>query len=512
MATDMDTTTGTNHRERAGGPGIFKVEDTLDIAGLVDDLWNGVKRHWLLILVVMSVCATVYFYRLQRSYTPVYQASSTFLVNTSNAVNYSYDYYNVKAAEQIAKTFPYIISNSALRKIIAKDLGVSSIPGSIKATALEETNMITISAVSYSPQMAYDILQSVLNNYTSVAREVIGNTNLIFMNESGMPTEPVNVQGSKFQPLMGSLIGLLVCLGVIALHSMLKQTIRQEDDIRTLLAVPCMGSIPRVKFKRRSGKQYRKVLVSNPRVPYGFNEGIRKLRTRLERDHKRTGSIVYLISSAIAGEGKSTLAANLALSMAQTGLKVVLVDMDLRNSSTLEVLGLTGTGRGMADVLTGSAYLNDVLVTDEESGLLVLPAGSAGANAVRLLESEQVPAIISTLKVNAEYVIVDTPPSSLMSDAASLAKYIDGGIFVIRQDFAPVERIKEGIELLTDSGLRLCGCVLNCCEAGITGYGGYGYKYGYGYGRYGTYGKYEKSRKRSRSRGKQKDHIGDDME
>ncbi len=468
--------------------------DEINIAALAEDIVKGVRAHWLALLVVMSLTASLFYLYFGRRYVPVYQASSTFLVNTNSAISTMNDYYNIAAARQIASTFPYIISSSAMRKLIMDDLHLTYIPGSINAEALEETNMITISVTSGSPQDAYDVLQSVLNNYQSVAKQVIGNTSLIFMNETGLPTQPINPRNTKRMPLYGALAALAAGIGLIALLSLTKKTIRSEEDFRSILNLHCLGTVPLVRFKLRTGRKRNKVLITNDRVSYGFVEGIRTLRTRIERDHAEHGAGTYLVSSAIAGEGKSTIAVNLALSLVSKGLDVVLVDLDMRNSSVAEILDLPKDGKGMADVLEKKAVLMDVMVTDEESGLKVIPAGDAGMNSVRLINGDLVKGMISALKKDADYIIIDTPPVGLISDAASIASVIDGGIFVVRQDWAPIDRVREGVELLADSGMRICGCVLNGGEAGISHYVSYGYG---GYGRYSRYGSpYSKKRRK----------------
>ena len=490
----MNTTAADAEAQRADLP------QEINFVRLAEDILAGIRIHWLALLVVMSLTASLFYLHFGRRYEPVYQASSTFLVNTNSAISTMSDYYNIAAARQIARTFPFIISNNAMRKLIMEDLHLSYIPGSINAEALEETNMITISVTSGSPQDAYDVLQSVLNNYQSVAKQVIGNTSLIFMNETGLPTQPINARNTRRMPLYGALAALVAGIALIGATSLMKNTIRSEEDFRNILNLHCLGTIPLVRFKLRTGKKRNKVLITNDRVSYGFVEGIRTVRTRIERDHAEHGGNTYLISSAIAGEGKSTIAVNLALSLVSKGLDVVLVDLDMRNSSVSDILDLPKDGKGMADVLTRKAVLMDVMVTDEESGLKVIPAGDAGSNSVRLINGDLVKGMISALKKDADYVIIDTPPIGLISDAASIAPVIDGGIFVVRQDWAPIDRVREGVELLADSGMRICGCVLNGGQAGISHYVSYGYGGYGGYGRYGSYGGHYSKRRRKKDK------------
>ena len=480
---------------------VSAARDQLDIFSVIDDVWKGLRRFWLEVLLTVSLFSSVFFWYGKTQVTPLYEASCTFLVNTSSSVNYSSSYYSARAASQIAKTFPYIIKNDALKKIIENDLGVSEIPGTISATAVPDTNMMTVKVQSEDKQAAYDILQSVLRNYGSVAKAVMGETDLTMMNESGIPTVPVNLTGGRRFGAYGFLTGAFLWALFFALQSYFKKTVRSQDDFTKLLSVKCLGATPKVRVKKRTRKKNH-ILVTDPYVSYGFVEGIRTLRIRVERRQADSGDKVFLVSSALAGEGKSTIAANLALSLADRGMKVFLMDLDFRNSSVMKVLGKEEPEDGLQQVLEGTKVIRDILVKDEATGLSILPAGKSGKNMAQMINSVRLAKVFELLKSMGDYVIVDTPPSSILSDAASLAKYADAGIFVVRQDYAPVERIREGVDLLADSGLEIAGCMLNYAQAGISDYA-YGYGYGYGSGRYGSrYGKYggygQKRRRRER--------------
>lgn len=458
-----------------------------DLGAVLEDVLSGFARHITLFLLLASLAASACYFRVQRSYTPMYQASETYIVTPSYSVNYNSSNYNRAALQQIMLAFPYVISNDVMQRMIAKDLGTGGVPGTIRATSVEETNAFTITVTAAGPQTAYNILQSVVQNYPTVAKDIIGDTSLSLMNSSGVPTAPINGQEPKKNALMG--IGVVAALftAIFVFFSMVKKTIRTEEDFRRHLNVKCLGSVPKVRLRGRKGSSA--IRIDSKRVPYGFKESIRMLRTRTERRHAEDGSSVFLVSSAIAGEGKSTIAANLALSMASKGTRTLLVDMDLRNSSVMQTLGLPVAEKGITDLIDGKCVIKDILVQDEQSGLLILPAGHTVDSVQRLFEDEQTETMFQICRTLADYVIVDTPPSSILADASNLAGYADQGIFVVRQDYAPLGKVEEGLDLLYDTGLKLTGCVLNYTAAGAISRLSYGYgKYGYGYGRYGRYG------------------------
>ena len=140
----------------------------------------------------------------------------------------------------------------------------------------------------------------------------------------------------------------------------------------------------------------------------------------------------------------------------------------------------------MGDLLSGKCNLDDVLVRyKDRKHLTLIPGGKPVANPVPLWGSHAAEQLIKELRNRYDYTIIDAPPSAIVSDASLIARYTDGCVYVVRQDYASINSLREGMEMFSGTGCRLLGCVLNHAEAGGTGYG-----YGrYGYGRYG-YGKY----------------------
>ena len=474
----------------------------LDPGNVLEDVLNGFLHHITLFLLAASIAASLFYYQARRSYSPLYEASETYIVTPSYSVNYNSANYNNAALRLIIQAFPYVISNSAMRNLIGQDLGTGYVPGTIRASSVEETNAFTITVTAGNPQTAYDVLQSVVRNYPVIAKDIIGDTNLSLMNASGVPDKPINTQEPKKMALNGIILVTVLFAAVFTFLSMIRKTIRSEEDFHTYLNVKFLGSIPKARLKKRGGS--RTIRIDNKKVPYGFKESVRMLRTRVERRQGEDGSKVFLVSSAIAGEGKSTIAANLALSLAAKGTKTILVDMDLRNSSVLKVLGLEETPQGVTDLIEGRCIMKDVLVQDRDSGLLILPAGRPTDASQRLFASPALETMFRICRNLADYVIVDTPPSSILADASNLAGYADQGIFVVRQDYAPLVKVEDGLDLLYDTGLKLTGCILNYTAAGTISRLRYGYGgYGYGYGRYRSYGSYG---------GKYTKESGDDRE
>ena len=328
----------------------------IDLMGLLRDFLHSLRRMWPIVLVLTLVAGYFFYNRGTRSYAPQYVAEATVSVEIVNGGSYA----NRNTAEQMDEIFPHIIRSGALSDVIAADLGTAGVPAFIRATCIKGTNLLTISVTAWGPETAKAVLQSVLRSYPEVAQYVVGQTELTVIDESE-PTlvthKSTVVRGSA---KMGALLGLAAGLALVVLRTAVFRTVRSEEDLRSLLNVPCMGTLPAChKKKRRStDRDEINILVDSNRGAYV--ESLRLIRTRLERQME--GKKVLMVTSSVAGEGKSTVAANLAISMALKGKKVILVDCDLRNPSVGRIFNVQEKCPGLVAVLNGKATLDEALV------------------------------------------------------------------------------------------------------------------------------------------------------
>ena len=189
---------------------------------------------------------------------------------------------------------------------------------------------------------------------------------------------------------------------------------------------------------------------------------------------------VLLVSSATPGEGKTTIAINLAMALAARGKHVLLADCDLRNPSVAGGFGMKN-GKGLTEYLKGEASYQEILRQSEQENLYLVLAGQPTANASELLAAPVCREFVEACRKVFDVVILDTPPAALLADASELAVLADGALMTVRQNYASRSQIMEGAQILSDSRLPIIGCVLNYAAL-HSPYGGY---YGYGYGSYG---------------------------
>lgn len=303
----------------------------------------------------------------------------------------------------------------------------------------------------------------------------------------------------------------LTALGV-AWASVSSGTVQTQEGARSDLDAKIISTVPhegrrtrkllgwmddrRERQARRGGKRLRRNLnISSPAISFAFTESIHRIAEKFQHEHAR-GRRVFLFSSVSAAEGKSTLAANTAISLASRGVSVLFIDLDLRRPVQSEMLGLSVKQKNeLGTLLTESAAPEKILsavVTDPATGLHSLLSTKSYTDVIELLASAQLAKVVALARERYDYVIIDSPPLGFFSDSELLSDLSDASVLVVRQDTVPAPEINDAIDALRAGKAEFLGCILNDMShltAYSAGYGyGYGY-YGYGYGKkYDKYG------------------------
>ncbi len=442
------------------------------------------KRFWAMALVLMILGAVVLGVNGYRSYTPVYEASMSFTVRVANPLYSSINSYNNATARQLNATFPYILRSAILQQRVGEYLGVGFLPP-VTTSVLESSNIITMRVRHTNPEWAYQVLQAVVECYPQVADYVVGATNLIFLDDSGVPTHPVYDLDLTNSLIYGGAVGLLLWMLLMLVLTLSRRTIHNEDELLRTLSYQCLGIIPATKV---IGRDKRCPLIHRDLGKYGFSESVRLVQMHIQKEMQNQGHKVLMVSGATPGEGKTTIAVNMAVAFARKGHRVLLVDCDMYNPSVLKALDLE-EGHTLQAFQAGKATQSEIIL---KSGIRHLYVMAANMDFKDVKTKELLKKILVASRKTFDYVILDTPPCSLMVDTAELSDLTDCALMVIRQDYATRSQIVEGVKLLTDNGLPMIGCVINGVTGNLSSHGyrygnGYGYGYAYGYGGYSSY-------------------------
>lgn len=466
-------------------------ENEIDLIELFFDFFKMLQRYWRLFLAIILVVTVGYSGYRYLTYSPIYHCEATFTVATANEDKdsgmTSYDfYYTSNTADQLSKTFPYILQSSYFTNALMNELETDHLNGTLSAKTLTDSNMVTMAVNSSDPQDALSILNGAIEIYPEVASFVLGDISFHMVTNAQLPATPSNQLTIVKTVGMGAGIGIIIGLAFIGCMALFKKTVKNPEQMHKITSLKCLAMIPKVKYKARNKKSLMQISIFDHRTSYGFKEGMRSLQIRLERLMKREKHKIILVTSSASGEGKSTLSISLAETFAANGNKVLLVDGDLRKPSLARMLGCSES-KGLHELYSKPVKgdLSSICKVDKHR-LYFIGNQKPEQQPVSVLNDKRLKSYLKTLKDQFDYVIVDTPPCGIFQDARMLQELADALIYVVKYDTLPLQTIQAGLSILRDDGCVM-GYVFNDYSNMASDYG-YG-KYGYGYmRRYGKYG------------------------
>ena len=284
-------------------------------------------------------------------------------------------------------------------------------------------------------------------------------------------------------------------VGLAFLLESLDNTVRTTEQAQNISQLPSLGLIP-MGSRSEEGKNARRLALANALTPSReavelitqvkpqsqMAEAYRALRTSLLLSSLGAPPKIILVTSALPQEGKTTTSINTAIVLAQKGVKVLLIDADMRRPSVHKTLGLTGPLKGLSNVLTGTATVQESITQSPQlPNLLILPSGSPPPNPAELLASANMRTMLAQLREQYDHIVIDTPPTLSVTDAVVLSTRADAVVLVIRSGQTTKTALRRARDLLTQVNARICGVLLNAVDLASPDYYYY-YEYQAKYG------------------------------
>lgn len=460
---------------------IERQNDTIDLSHLFREFWPVLRRFFWIPLLLSLLLGAFWLLRSWRAYTPMYASEVTFTiqVNTSGTSDISggTSYYDKATAEQLSKTFPYLLQSDLFYAKLRQAMGVDYINGSITASTVTNTNLFTLRVTSSSAQNALTILEKVVEIYPQAADYVIGNTSMNLLTQPVLATEPYNAFSPRNSAIKGALLGLVAGLALLVLIAAARKTVCTVEDVHVRLNQECLAALPAVAVRYRKNRQ---LSISNRHIPAAYQESVRALRVKLLRKLGGSEKKVILLTSTMPGEGKTTVAINLAQSLSRNGARVVLIDADLRKPTVKWALGINEPSHDLLEAIKAPESVTSLLLEYEHDSLWIL-AGDEPQQDVRKVNARRLERLLDILREQADYIILDTPPCGLLADSVNIARAADCVVYVLGAGAVQVPQVLDAMQFLNETGTPVAGCVLN-------GLKGASNEYGYRYGKY----RYEK--------------------
>ena len=374
------------------------------------------------------------------------------MINARTAVQTA----NAKLVTEIAKVVEGV--NSEYRAALAQEQSLQGALNAQRSEALGQNKMsVTYSVLQREADSNRQIYESLLQQAkeTGIAGER-RTTNVRIVDAAEVPQAPIS-PNVRADLTFAVVAGLVFAIGLAFGFEYLDNRIKTPQELKATIGVPFLGMVPAVV----DDKQPNPLLDNGP--PQNFAEAFKSIRTNVLFSSADEGMRTVVVTSAGPGEGKSVVAGNMAMALAQAGQRVLLIDADMRRPRVHEIFG-GEQEPGLSNVLAGNAKTSEAVRKSKTAGLWLLPAGHIPPNPAELLGSRRYTDFIASLGVHFDWVILDTPPVMVVADSSIVANQSSGVIFVVRADHTSKHAVRAAAEQLESANAHLVGTVLNAVD------------------------------------------------
>jgi capsular exopolysaccharide synthesis family protein len=459
----------------------------------INELLIGIRRHFWLILF-MTVFAGIVAFVVSKYYSvPVYKASSQILVNNSeNAFNGRYISSDIDRDLKLVETYSVIIKSPRILEIVKERIKLPSsaaLNQQVVISRVKNSQVISIEVSDTRPERAVEIANTIAVVFQSEITSIMKVDNVQILAVAKVPSSPIPV---KPKPLMNTaiamMVGFLGSLVIVFLCDRFNKFLRREKEIERILGLPVLGKIPALSDNEdsftldlanqvvlagnefavsrvESAKRRKKEVIRFKRLdsiiePATFiAEAYRTLRTNIILSNTNRKCKTFIITNSGPGKGKPTTSANLAISLALTGKKVLLIDADMRTPNTHTFFRLDNSF-GLSNLLHIPVDIDQMIQKTFVSGLDLLASGPISHNPADLLCSQHLLTTLEYLKKEYEFILIDTPPICTVTDGQVLAAQVDGVLLVVVAGITSKATALKAKQLLEKVEARLVGVIL----------------------------------------------------
>ena len=452
----------------------------------LQDYWRAIRNHWIGVLVIILVtCAAAALFTATR--TPVYAANATGFVGTGSSDNAALGSVTDQLAKSRATSYVDVAKSRATAQSVIDQLHLTTTPSDlvthISVTQPTDTVLLKITAESTSPKAAERLADAWVSALAGQVQKIEspdgapknGTPRIVPLESAALPSTPVSPRPA-LNLAIAFVLGCLLALGYALLRTTFDRRLRSAEDVQTRFAVPVVATIPAAPvLKTEPGQPAALAVQGGPDVAgAAAAEAFRKLRTNLMFMDVDNPPRSLVISSPRPGDGKSTVAANIAAALDSSGQSVIIIDADLRRPTVATSFRVDGSV-GLTNVLSGQVPVEDALQTpDGFSSLQVLTAGAVPPNPSELLGSRAMRTLIQTLARD-HVVILDAPPLLPVTDAALLSTSTDGVMLVISSGRTVDHELEACLGSIGAVNGRVLGIVMNRVAGRHNPSGYYGY-------------------------------------
>lgn len=435
-----------------------------------------VLKRWKLIVLIALIGAMGFDTVRTLMYHPRYQASVSATLGSEQNT-----YSQLDTTQAYIRSLSYIFNGQNVQSYLQERLGNEDSTLTCSVNSVNDTNVVNISVQADTRRDAWFGLQYVLDWYRTNGDKYHFNYDLNVTQTNPISEAPVSANSHVRNLMMGGIGGGVFIAAVLLLLAYFSDTIKTPAEITTRIDCRMLARLPK-EHKRRGIRFWKKnreaLLITSLKTSFRYKEAVKKLRSRIEESLRKHGYQTIMVTSVMENEGKSSIAANLAISLAKGGHHVLMIDADIRKPSLDRILNME-TEHSLDAALSGKDWKKEVMHS-ERFHMDVLCSIQDLENAEKLLSSEQMKKLLEEAKQSYEFVIVDTSPAAGLSDPLIISEHCDASLLVIRQNLAGARRINDTIDRLVTVRNNLIGCIYNGAVFDpLSEQKAYGYRYRY---------------------------------
>lgn len=435
-----------------------------------------VLKRWKLIVLIALIGAMGFDTVRTLMYHPRYQASVSATLGSEQNT-----YSQLDTTQAYIRSLSYIFNGQNVQLYLQERLGNEDSTLTCSVNSVNDTNVVNISVQADTRRDAWFGLQYVLDWYRTNGDKYHFNYDLNVTQTNPISEAPVSANSHVRNLMMGGIGGGVFIAAVLLLLAYFSDTIKKPAEITTRIDCRMLARLPK-EHKRRGIRFWKKnreaLLITSLKTSFRYKEAVKKLRSRIEESSRKHGYQTIMVTSVMENEGKSSIAANLAISLAKGGHHVLMIDADIRKPSLDRILNME-TEHSLNAALSGKDWKKEVMHS-ERFHMDVLCSIQDLENAEKMLSSEQMKKLLEEAKQSYEFVIVDTSPAAGLSDPLIISEHCDASLLVIRQNLAGARRINDAIDRLVTVRNNLIGCIYNGAVFDpLSEQKAYGYRYRY---------------------------------
>lgn len=439
---------------------------------IVKCIIKDILQRWILIVAVMIVFGSVFDFMKTVTYVPQYGTSMTATLSGGEDT-----FKNIDKVQSYVNTLDYLMNSNNAKSYVKKKMPISKTTYKAEVT-LKQANVVKIKVTADTKREAYFSIKLLNDWYRENTERYSFPYNITVLKESKFSTKPVNPNSHIKNFLIGAVGSGFVLSCLLGLYFFLRDTIMSEEEVENKLDTRLYAKLPFEVKKREDARNKKAILITSLKTSFFFRESMNKLRSKVEASSDKHGYKSFMITSAYENEGKSSVAANLALALAKNGHKVVLVDADFNKPAVFKIFDLDGS-KSLNKAIEGTSSWSSQVVSDR-SGLDLLPCSQDTLKSEILTNSKKLDEIMKELRDEYDFVIVDTSPAYLLNEPMAMNELVDATLFVVRQDYATSDVINETVKRLTYVKDNVLGVVFkNVVSDGNKGTSNYNNRYGY---------------------------------